>query len=176
MPKLDWQISPGAAPPAHSQGAWLLLEDASAAGLPYTHMWAHTHPAPGTPRPPSSVRACMCVGALQAPCTQPVRVCRMHARPAACRHSIIQSISQCQSGRPVPASSTNPSERPVACGARPLAAKYFREWNLLRWRCPPSHSTVTSVCPGPSARAALTAPTQLTAAEEPTNRPSLRSR
>jgi hypothetical protein len=40
----------------------------------------------------------------------------------------------------------------------------------------PSHSTVTTVCPGPSSRAALTAPTQFIAALLPTNRPSLRRR
>lgn len=45
-----------------------------------------------------------------------------------------------------------------------------------RWRCPPSHRTVTTVCPGPSRRAAFTAPTQFIAALLPTNRPSLRRR
>ena len=41
-----------------------------------------------------------------------------------------------------------------------------------RWRAPPSHSTVTTTCPGPRACATLTAPTQFSAALLPTNRPS----
>jgi len=60
----------------------------------------------------------------------------------------------------------------VAVGVSPHSAKYSGLWNLDRWRCPPSHSSVTTVRPGPSARAALTAPTQFMAALLPTNRPS----
>lgn len=60
----------------------------------------------------------------------------------------------------------------LAAGVSPQLARNAGLWNLDRWRPPPSHSTVTMVCPGPSARAALTAPTQFMAALLPTNRPS----
>jgi len=59
----------------------------------------------------------------------------------------------------------------VAAGERFQRSSTVGDQNLVRWRCPLSHSTVTIVWPGPIRRAAFTAPTQFMADELPTKMP-----